>query len=130
MTSMPILHCTNEIDLSVVFDSNLSFRNHISMSIDKANRLHGIIRSFSALDITSSALLCKTIVRTYFEYADTIWIPYKKGHIDDLQKVQCWATKLLQSISHLSYPDLAALNLPPLVYLRMRGDMIETFMIL
>ena len=32
------------------------------------------------------------------------------------------------NISHLSYPErLAALNLPTLVYLRIRGDMIENF---
>ena len=45
--------------------------------------------------------------------------------------VQRRATKLLQNISHLSYPErLSALNLPTLVYRRIRGDMIETFKIL
>ena len=45
--------------------------------------------------------------------------------------VQRRATKLLQNISHLSYPGrLAAHNLPTLVYRRIRGDMIETFKIL
>ena len=58
-------------------------------------------------------------------------IDTKKGYIDDLEKVQRRATKLLQNISHLSYPErLAALNLPTLVYCRIRGDMIETFKIL
>ena len=55
----------------------------------------------------------------------------QKGYIDDLEKVQCRATKLLQNISHLSYPEhLAALNFPTLVYRRIRGDMIKTFKIL
>ena len=102
------------------------------MSINKANRLLGIIRrSFSALDNTSYTLLYKAIVRPHLEHAATIWNPYKKGYIDDLEKVQCRATKLLQNISHLSYPDhLAAHNLPTLVYRRIRGDMIKTFKIL
>ena len=40
-------------------------------------------------------------------------------------------TKLLQNIPHLGYSErLAALNLPTLVYRRIRGDMIETFKIL
>ena len=102
------------------------------MSINKANRLIGIIRrSFCALDNTSFTLLYKAIVRPHLEYAATIWNPYKKGYIDDLEKVQRRATKLLQNISHLNYPErLAALDLPTLVYRRIRGDMIETFKIL
>ena len=54
----------------------------------------------------------------------------KKGYIDDLEKAQRRDTKLLQNISHLSYPErLATLNLPTLAYHRIRGGMIETFKI-
>ena len=98
-SSTPILHCTKEIDLGVVFDTKLSFRNHINMSIDKANRLLGIIRrSFCALDNTSFTILYKAIVRPHLEYAANIWNRYKKGYIDDLEKVQRRATKRLQNI--------------------------------
>ena len=70
-------------------------------------------------------------MRPRLEYAASILNPYKKGYIDDLEKVQRRATKLLQNISHLSYPErLAALSLPTLVYRRISGDMIETFKIL
>ena len=102
------------------------------MNINKAYRLLGIIRrSFCALDNTSFTLLYKAIVRPHLEYAATILNPYKKGYIDDLKKVQRRATKLIQNISHLSYPDrLAALNLPTLVYCRIRGNMTETFKII
>ena len=87
------------------------------MSINKANRLRGIIRrSYCALDGTNFTLLCKAIVRPHLEYAATIWNPCKKDYVDDLEKVQRRATKLLQNISHLGYPErLAALNLPTLV---------------
>ena len=65
----------------------------INMSINKANILLGIIRrSFCALDNNSFTLLYKTIVRPHLEYAATIWNPYKKGYIDDLEKVQRRAT--------------------------------------
>ena len=99
------------------------------MIIDKANRLLGIItRSFCALDDTSFTLLYKAIVRPHLEYAASISNPYKKCYIDDLEKVQRRATKHLQNISHLSYPEhLAALSLPTLVCRRIRVDMIETF---
>ena len=36
----PILRCTEEIDLGVLCDTKMSFRNHINMSINKAHRLH------------------------------------------------------------------------------------------
>ena len=86
--STPILCCPKEIDLGVIFDTKLSFVNHINMSINKANRLLGIIkRSFCALDNTSFTLLCKAIVRPHLEYAATIWNPYKKGYFGVLEKV-------------------------------------------
>ena len=102
------------------------------MSINKANRLLGIIRrSFCALDNPSYTLLYKAIVRPHLEYAATILNPYKKGYIDGLEKKQRRATKLLQNISHFSYPErLAALILSTLAYRRIRGDMIKTFLIL
>ena len=111
ISSTPILRCTEEINLGAVFDTKLSFRNHINMSINKANRLLGIIRrSFCALVDINFTLLYKAIVRPHLEYAATIWNPYKKCYIDNMEKVQCRAIKLLQIISHLSYPErLAAL---------------------
>ena len=95
--STPTLCCTEEIGLVIVLDTKLSFRNHINMSIEKVNRCLGIIRSFSALDNTNFTLLFKAIVRPHLEHAATIRNPYIKGHIDDLEKVQCRATKLLQN---------------------------------
>ena len=129
--STQILHCTEEIDQGAVFDTNLSFRNHINMSTYKANRLLGILRRSScALDNSSLNLLYKAIVRPHLKYAATIWNPYKKGYIDDLEKAQRRAANLLQNISHLSYPErLSAINLPTLAYRRIRGDMIKTFKI-
>ena len=127
-----ILSCTWEIYLGAVHDTKLSLRNHISMSINKDNRLLGIIRrSFCALDNTSFTLHYKTIVRPHHENAASIWNPYKKGYIDNFENVQCSATKLLQNIFYLSYPDrLAALNLPTLVYRPIRGNMTDSFKIL
>ena len=79
-SSTPILGCTDERDLGVVFDTKLSFRNHINMSINKANRhLEIIRRSFCALDNNSFTLLYKAIVRPHLEYAANIFNPYKKA---------------------------------------------------
>ena len=45
-----------------------------------------------------------------------------------LENVQVRATKLVDGLSHMDYPDrLKRLNLPTLAFRRKRGDMIETF---
>ena len=127
-SSTSIHHCTDEIDLDVVIETNLSFSNHISLSINETNKLLGVIRrSFCALDNASFTLFYKAVVQLHLEYDAIVWNPCKKGYIDDLEKVQRMTTKLLRCISHLSYPSyLAALNLATLAYCCMRGDMISS----
>ena len=61
-SSTPIHCCSDEIYLGVVFQSNLSFRNHIPMSINKTNKLLAIIRSFCAMDNTNITLFYKAVV--------------------------------------------------------------------
>ena len=44
-------HVANEKDLGVIFDSDLTFEDHISLKANKANAIVGLIkRSFSFLD--------------------------------------------------------------------------------
>ena len=48
-----------------------------------------------------------------------------------MEKVQTRATKIIQEIEHLSYTDrLKYLNLPTLLYRRLRGDMIMVYKLL
>jgi hypothetical protein len=71
------------------------------------------------------------MVRSYFDYASTVWSPYKVKYIEMIEGVQRRATKLLPCMKDLEYPDrLKALKLPSLAYRRVRGDMIETYKIL
>jgi len=118
-------------DLGVLFDSSLSFRNHISHKINKAYSILGIIkRNFIYMDETSFILLYKSMVRPHLEYANSVWCPYKMGDIQDIEKVQKRATKLIINLKNMSYMDrLQRLKLPTLKYRRLRGDMIEVFKI-
>ena len=53
---------------------------------------------------------------------------YKKGDVDNLEKVQKRFTKMIPDVADLKYPErLKRLKLPTLVYRRTRGDMIEMF---
>jgi hypothetical protein len=121
-----------ERDLGVLVDSKLSFDTHIATIVKKANRVLGLIRQhFSHLDAHCFLLLYKSMVRSILEYAQSVWSPHLKKHITAIEKVQKRATKILPILKRLPYAKrLAALNLPSLVFRRLRGDMIETYKIL
>jgi len=71
------------------------------------------------------------MVRSHLEYAQSVWYPYRQKMIDDLEKVQKRATKLVTSLKKLSYSErLKCLKLPTLTYRRHRGDMIEVYKII
>jgi len=119
-------------DLGVWVDSSLCFETHIYEKIKVANKMLGLIkRNFIDLDKNSFLLLYKSMVRSHLEYGGSVWSPYKKGMIRDIENVQKRATKLIFVCKGLTYEDrLALLQLPTLKYRRFRGDMIEVFKIL
>jgi len=70
------------------------------------------------------------MVRSHLEYAQAVWYPYRQKLIDDLEKVQKQATKLVTSLNKVSYSErLKSLKLRTLTYRRHRGDMIEVYKI-
>ena len=87
----------------------------------------GVIRrTFKFLDIKTFRLLYTSLVRPPIEYANQVWNPYLKKHIDILENVQRRATKSIPGLSNLSYEErLHKINIPTLAYRRLRGDMIE-----
>ena len=76
-------------------------------------------------------MLYVSLVRPHLEYANPVWNPYLKKHIDMIENIQRRATKLIPGLSDLSYEDrLRRLKLPSLSYRRSRGDMIEVYKIM
>ena len=70
-------------------------------------------------------------MRSHFDYAVSVWDPYKIKHITDIKDVQRRATKLILEIKNLSYPErLRKLKLLALPYRRIRGQMIEVYKII
>ena len=119
----------SERDLGVVVDNKLTFEEHIWSKIKKANTIMGIIRrTYTYLDDKTFLLLYKALVRPHIEYANQIWCPFLKKHIDGIENVQRRATRLLPNMSGLTYQErLQRLNIPTLSYRRVRGDLIEVF---
>ena len=71
------------------------------------------------------------MVRSLFDYCVPVWVPYKKGDIEVLEKVQKKATKIILEIKHLPYKErLKVCKLPMLHFRQVRGDMIEMYKIL
>jgi len=121
-----------EKDIGVIIDSHLTFENHISAVVNKANSTMGVIRrTYKSLDEECFLLLFKGLVRPVLEYAAPVWSPYRKKYVNKVEDVQRRATKQLTGMKDLSYDErLRKLNLPTLVYRRCRGDMIEAYKML
>ena len=97
-------HVGEEKDLGVVIDSELSFDEHISAKVNKANAMVGLIRrTFSYLDPKMFLKLYTAFVRPHLEYAFAVWSPHLMKHIDLVEKVQMRATKLIDGFGKLTY---------------------------
>ncbi len=118
-----------EKDLGVHVDNELNFDHHVTECVKQANKTLGLIRrTYQHLDSDTLKTLYVALVRPKLEYGNVVWSPRLQSHIDELERVQRRATKLVSSLKEKSYEDrLRALNLPSLAYRRMRGDAIETY---
>ena len=118
--------CTTYKDLGVIVSDDLKPTKQIDRCIMKANAMLGLIkRTFRYID-TEIFLKCfKTFVRPILEYGQQAWAPYLAKDIDELEKVQRRATKLVPSLADLPYEKrLETLQLFTLQSRRDRGDMI------
>ena len=123
--------CSDEKDLGVTFDNEMKFDKHIGNSVNKANKMLGLIkRSFTDIDNETFLKLYKAMVRPHLEYGNIIWHPMLKRQSITIEKVQRRATKLVKGFKDLTYQErLAKLNLHTLYGRRIRGDLIETYKI-
>ena len=123
---------SSEKDLGVIMDKTLNFSEHISSKINKANRNLGLIfRIFTCMDKEMFLNLYKSIVRSHVEYAVTVCMPLYKKDMVAIENVQRRATKLVRTISHLTYQErLKCLGLPSLEYRRERAGLVEVYKIM
>ena len=90
-----------------------------------------ILRNMTFKGISIMCPLYKALIRPILEYANSVWSPYIKEDIDNLERVQRNFTKRIYGLSGLSYHDrLRTLHLPSIEYRRLRGDLIEVYKVL
>ena len=64
------------------------------------------------------------MLRSLLDNCVPVWVPYKKGYIEALEKVQKKATKIIPEIRHLPYTErlkVKACKLPTLPIRQVRG---------
>lgn len=121
----------SERDLGIVIDSDLSFKQHINSTCNKANQILSIIqRHFKHANSQAKLQLYKALVRSKLEYGNLIWCPRLEGEKDKVEKVQRRATRYIVKGERLCYSErLKRLKLPTLEHRRLRGDLIQTYKI-
>ena len=105
-------------------DERPSFETHVTKSVNTANRMTGIVnRNFKLMGHEVFINLYKSLIRPHLEYASVVWCRSTIRDQKRIEGVQRRATKLVSSITDLSYPQrLQILGIPSLQYRRLRGQ--------
>ena len=112
----------SECDLGVLFKSNLKFDEHIDNTINKVNRIIGLIkRKFKFIDKDLFLTLYKSLIQSHLDYGNLIFYPTTKKYKQVLENAQRIATRLVPELRGLLYRErLVELNLSTLDYRRKR----------
>ena len=78
----------------------------VQKAVAKAMQTLGMLkRSFKFLSRDLYLFLYRTYIRPHLEYCAPSWSPYLAKDIDVLERVHNHATKLVKSLSSLTYED-------------------------
>ena len=92
--------------MGVWIDDKLKFTNHIGHTVAKSNQILGLIeRSFVCSNSKIIKRLFIALVRPHLEYANSLWQPRFKKDVEQIEKVQRFATKLVTSLRHMLYQN-------------------------
>ena len=121
-----------EQDLGIKITSDLKWHQHVKYAANKANKILGMLRrTFSNISPELMKVLYTSFVRPHLEYGVAVCNPYARSDVEQLEKVQRRATRLIPSYRGLSYAQrLNKLGLTSLEQRRIRGDLIQTYKIL
>ena len=126
---MELQTTTCEKDLGVNIDNELKFSLHTTTSVNKANRIFGLIRrSFVYLDKLSFRYLFCALVRPHLEYCGVVYNPRLIKDKTAIENVLRRASKMIPGMHDLSYDQrLVEINIPSMKYRFQRGDVIEVY---
>ena len=127
-----IVEVSEEKDLGMTFDQQLSFGTNASKVVAAANSTLGLInRHFMHIETRPFMNLYKTLVRPKVEYCMTVAQPVYTKDKEKIERVQHRATKLVLGMENKAYSErLEELKLPSLEYRRKRADVMQTYKIM
>ncbi|BHF60982.1 hypothetical protein SprV_0100395200 [Sparganum proliferum] len=127
----PLSNVVEQKDLGVLMTSSLKPSSQCQRASKSAIRvLFALRRGFVQVDRELLGKIYGTFVLSHLEYAVQAWRPWLKKDHQRLERVQAMATKMVKYLHHLPYETgLAELNLFPLNYGQLNGDLIQTYRI-
>ena len=88
MLAKPLNNVKSFKDLGVAISKDLSWDNHISITVSKANNLLGLIKCFVGIThVNVFSTLYLSLVRPILEYAVPVWCPYLVKDIRALESI-------------------------------------------
>ena len=94
-------------DLGIMISKDLSWDNHISITVNKANNLLGLIkRSVGTTNVNVFSTLYLSLVRPILEYSVPVWCPYLVKDIHALASIQRRASRLALNQHKGEMPDV------------------------
>ena len=105
--------------LGITIDNKLSFKTHIGILCrDAANKLNGIKRLKSYLDITTKRQLAKTFCLCYFNYCPVIWHFCGTGDIHKIERLHERVIRFIYNDYTSNYLELLSSNDEPTMFLK------------
>ena len=96
--------CSTYKDLGVIVSNDLKPAEQIAKCVAKANQMVGMIRrTFSYIDKEIFLRTYKVFVRPILEYCQQSWAPYLVKDIEEIEKVQQRAAKLVPELRDMPY---------------------------
>ena len=116
-------------DLGITITRDLKWQKQTEKSCKTANRVLGFIhRNFNYKSTELMPPLYKSLVRPHLEYAVQFLSPHTRRDIDEIERVQKKATKIIPEIRNHSYQKrLKDLKLISVLQRRLRRQLIEVF---
>ena len=104
MGNITLSEVNKEKDLGVIFIKDLKAVSNCGKVVKNANRILGMINEIFRTKVFK--LYChytKSLVRPKIDYCIQAWRPYLKKDIEQLERVQKRATRLVNGFRHLPY---------------------------
>nr|VZI38821.1 unnamed protein product [Spirometra erinaceieuropaei] len=132
LNGIPLQEVDSQKDMGVWITTSLKPSLHCTKIAKSAmSVLYLVKRAYSAFDEDCFAKVFRTFVRPQLEFAIQAWRPWTAKNLSILERVQRRATKLVAGQGSLPYATrLANLDLFPLSYRQLRGDLIQAFRII